>query len=221
MSLASCFPPIGTADRSSRDRVLNAVSTSHQLPLAAGCVIIAILTLLPAFAGYKVVHMYERYAAIIPFVVFCFIAGETGKYVEVGPFGGSGKAEAGSVLSFAAAIVGFGIGWVSYAADYTVNLQHDTPGWKIFFTTYLGLNIPLILIEILGAAVMTTLTQKTTWYDRAYPDGTTELEIGGLIAATLSPMNGFGGFLCVLAALSIIANNIPNLVRRSAPSQFS
>jgi purine-cytosine permease-like protein len=52
-----------------------------------------------------------------------------------GPYGGSGAVEAASVLSFGASIVGFGIGWVSYAADYTVNMPVDQSAKKIFFAT--------------------------------------------------------------------------------------
>ena len=37
--------------------------------------------------------------------------------------------------------------------------------------------------------------------------------VGGLLAATLSPAGGFGKFLTVLLALSIVGNNIPNMVR--------
>lgn len=74
----------------------------------------------------------------------------------------------------------------------------------------------MILIECLGAAFMTTFTQKTTWQARYEEDA-----IGGLISAGLSPMKGFGGFLCVLMALSIVANNIPNIVRLNFAAQHS
>ena len=55
-----------------------------------------------------------------------------------------------SVLSFGSAIAGFGLGWSSLAADYTVNMPEDASSVKIFIYAYLGLNVPLILIETLG-----------------------------------------------------------------------
>lgn len=81
----------------------------------------------------------------------------------------------------------------------------------------------MILIELLGAAMMTTFNKKTTWAE-AYE---TE-DIGGLLGASLvGPMGGFGSFLMsalalhssdtmtdsttVILGLSIIANNIPNI----------
>lgn len=72
-----------------------------------------------------------------------------------GPFAGSGSLEAGNILSFGAAIVGFGLGWASLAADYNVHLPEDVSGWKVFWLTYAGLNLPCILIECLGAAAAT------------------------------------------------------------------
>jgi hypothetical protein len=65
------------------------------------------------------------------------------------------------------------------------------------FHTDAGLNIPLILIESLGAAYITTFGDKTTWQDSYNANG-----VGGLIAAGLSPLRGFGKFLSVLMALS-------------------
>lgn len=116
-------------------QTLRAVNDIHQLPIAAGIVIIALLTLVPSFLGYRIVHMYERWAAIIPAVIFVIMLGEGARYMVSGPYGGSGPVEAASVLSFGASIVGFGIGWVSYAADYTVNMPQDTPAWAIFGAT--------------------------------------------------------------------------------------
>lgn len=116
-------------------QTLRAVSHTHKLPTAAGIVIIAMLTLIPSFLGYRFVHTYERYAAIIPAIIFIIMLGEGAKYMDTGAWGGSGPVEAASVLSFGASIVGFGIGWVSYAADYTVHMPADASATKIFVAT--------------------------------------------------------------------------------------
>lgn len=91
--------------------VLRAVSQTHKLPSAVGIVIIALLTLIPSFCGYKIIHTYERFASIIPAIIFFILLGEGSPYFETGPWGGSGSIEAASVLSFGAAIVGFALGW--------------------------------------------------------------------------------------------------------------
>ncbi|EPQ51414.1 hypothetical protein GLOTRDRAFT_48944 [Gloeophyllum trabeum ATCC 11539] len=196
-------------------QTLRAVSTHNQIPVWAGILIIALLTLFPSFAGYKFVHTYERWSWIAPAIIFFIMLGTGLGYMEQGAWGGSGPVEAASVLSFGASIVGFGIGWVSYAADYTVNLPENTSAWKIFVATYAGLNIPLILVESLGAAYMTTLANNSAWSDLYTANG-----VGGLIAAGLTPLNGVGRFLTVIMGLSIVANNIPNIYSLSLTVQI-
>ncbi|GAA5873523.1 hypothetical protein JCM8547_005611 [Rhodosporidiobolus lusitaniae] len=185
---------------------LQAVSDSHQLPQPAGIVIIAIITLVVALFGYRVVHAIERYSSIPVFIIFIIMFGQAGRYMH-GGMGGVGEAEAASVLSFGGTIAGFALGWTSLAADYTVNFPADTPNWKVFFCTYAGLNFPLVFVECLGALMMTTFVDKPSWGE-AYDKG----HLGGLLGAPLvGPMGGFGRFLLVILALSIVANNIPNV----------
>lgn len=185
-------------------QALRAVSTTHQIPEAAAIVIIALLTMVFALFGYRYVHLYERYSWIPVAIIFLISLGLSAKYMDSAPLGPSGPTEAASVLSFAAAIVGFGLGWASLAADYTVNLPEDVSGARVFWLTYAGLNLPCILIECLGAAEATVT--RADW-QQMYADG----GVGGLLAASLSPAGGFGKFLMVLLALSIVGNNIPNM----------
>ncbi|KAJ3924624.1 MAG: permease for cytosine/purines, uracil, thiamine, allantoin-domain-containing protein, partial [Lentinula lateritia] len=145
-------------------QTLRAVSTAHQIPTAAAIVVIAIGPITISFMGYRVVHLYEQYAWIPVTIIFIIYLGQIAHFIE-SDFGSSGTFGAGDVVSFGATIAGFAIGWVSYAADYTVRMPEDMSSVKIFFWTYLGLSVPLILVEILGAAAMSTFNQKTTWAD--------------------------------------------------------
>lgn len=185
-------------------QALRSVSTTHQIPTAAAIIIIALLTMVFALFGYRYVHLYERYSWIPVVIIFFVSLGLSAKYMDSGPFAGSGEIEAASILSFGAAIVGFGLGWSSLAADYSVHLPEDVSGWKVFWLTYFGLNLPCILIEALGAAEATVT--RADWQQQ-YADG----GVGGLLGASLSPAGGFGKFLLVLLALSIVGNNIPNM----------
>ncbi|KAL7005249.1 Purine-cytosine permease fcy21 [Cystobasidiomycetes sp. EMM_F5] len=178
------------------------------LPVAAGIVIISIVTLLVSFMGYKFVHLYEAWCWIPVAVCFVIYAVEIAKGgASGGDWGGSGAVEAASVLSFGAAIAGFNLGWVSLAADYSCQLPENSSGVAVFFFTYMGICIPAILLEIMGAAAMTCLKIKPTW-----AAARAEWGIGGLLAAPLiEPLGGFGRFLVVILGLSIIGNNIPNI----------
>ena len=70
-----------------------------------------------------------------------------------------------------------------------------------------GLIFPLWFTEMLGAAVITAAVNNAD-----YSAGYNNAGIGGLLAAVLVPSLGrFGQFCLVILALSIIANNCPNI----------
>lgn len=132
---------------------------------------------------------------------------------------GVGKSEAGACLSFAASIFGFATGWTSYAADYTVYQPVDRPRKTIFIWTWLGLIFPLLFTEMLGAAVATAMAASGG--DNVYMDGYHGSGIGGLIHAVIVPPLGhFGEFCLVILALSIVANNCPNIYSVSLSIQL-
>lgn len=172
---------------------------------AVGIVIIALCTLVIGFAGYKYVHVYERYSWIPTAIAFFIMLGLTAKEFVNLPMP-TGQTEAGDVLSFAGTIWGFAIGWTSLASDYNVYMPAEAPPLRIAGWAYLGLNVPLILVEMLGAAVMTVTTANPEW-EALYESQ----ELGGLVWASVSSVGGFGKFLMVLFMLSVIANNIINI----------
>ncbi|KKK20809.1 purine-cytosine permease [Aspergillus rambellii] len=189
-------------------QMINAVNGN--VPGFAAILIIAVCTLLITFSGYKVVHLYEFWSWIPTFIVFMIVLG---MFAHSGDFRnidmGVGRAEMGSVLSFGAAIYGFATGWTSYAADYTVYQPATQSRRKIFFSTWLGLIIPLLFVEMLGVALMTATSIDGG--NNKYQVGYDASGNGGLIAAVLEPLGGFGKFCLVILALSIVANNCPNI----------
>lgn len=190
-------------------QLLHAVN--NDVPGWAGILIIAVGTLLVTFFGYKVVHAYEFWSWIPTFIVFLIVLGEfahSGAFVNL-PMG-VGTSELGGVLSFGSVIYGFATGWTSYAADYTVYQPVSQSRTKIFFSVWIGLMIPLLFTEFLGIAIMTATTINDG--KNIYIDGYNTSGTGGLLAAVLfGPLGGFGKFCLVILALSIIANNCPNI----------
>jgi len=181
------------------------------VPGWAGIIVIAAATFFVTLFGYKVVHTYERYSWIPCLVIFLIVLGE---FAHSGVFEnlpmGVGKSEAGAALSFAASVFGFGTGWTSYAADYTVYQPVSRSRRSVFLWTFAGLAFPLLFTEMLGAAVGTAMAANDG--SNAYFDGYNSSGIGGLLATVLVPPLGrFGQFCLVVLALSIIANNCPNI----------
>merc|ERR1711939_706951 len=208
-TLLNCIACVGwsTINSIAGASALRAVSNDHPLPEAAGIVIIAVITLAVALFGYEYVHFFERWASLPVIIIFLILLGQTAPWAQ-GGFGPlTGRDEAGAVLSFGAAIAGFALGWTSLAGDYTVNFPVETPSTKVFAYTYIGLNFPLILVETFGAVAFASLANKDTWQEAYDTYG-----VGGLLGAPLyGPMGGFGRLLLVILALSIVANNIPNV----------
>lgn len=187
-------------------QILKAINSDF--PLWAGILLITVLTGFITIFGYKIVHMYEKISWLPSIIVFfVLIAGIAQSHEFVNIPMGTGATEAGAVLSFGAAIYGFGTGWTSYAADYTIFINRSVKSWKIFAITYIGLFFPLVFCEIIGLAAGTlTASQNTTTYLDAYHDNS----VGGLTGQILARYHGGGKFCLVVLALSVIANNVPN-----------
>lgn len=190
-------------------QLLNAVN--NDVPGYAGIIIIAVCTFLVTLFGYKIVHAYEFWSWIPTTIIFLIVLGV---FAHSGDFQNIpwevGTAELGGVLSFGSVVYGFATGWTSYAADYTVYQPSNQSRRKVFFWTWLGLIIPLLFTEMLGVAIMTAT--NINGGDNIYATGYTASGTGGLLGAVLfPPLGNFGKFCLVMLALSIIANNCPNI----------
>ncbi|KAL2872414.1 eukaryotic translation initiation factor 3 subunit G-domain-containing protein [Aspergillus lucknowensis] len=185
-------------------------AVNHNVPGWAAILIIAFCTLLITLAGYKVVHLYEYWSWIPTFLVFLIVLGT---FAHSGDFQNipmeAGTSEMAGVLSFGSAVYGFATGWTSYAADYTVYQPANRSRLRIFFSTWFGLIFPLLFVEMLGVALMTATTMDGG--NNKYQAGYEAAGNGGLIGAVLEPLGGFGKFCLVILALSIVANNCPNI----------
>lgn len=181
------------------------------MPGWAGILIIAICTLGIALLGYKVVHAYEYWSWIPTGIVFLIVFGvfaHTKDFVNI-PMG-TGKAEISAVLSYGSTVFGFGTGYTSLAADYTVYQPSNRSQKRVFLVTWLGIYPTLLFTELLGAAIATALSINGG--DNIYQQGYDQSGVGGLLGAVLFPHVGtFGKFCLVILALSIVANNCPNI----------
>jgi len=169
-----------------------------------GIVIISVLTLALSFCGYKVLHYYERYAWIPVWIVYLVVIGIGGKSLSApAP---AEPATAGGVLTFGATIAGFVITFCSMMSDYTAYMRPEVSRWKVFWYTYIGLVVPIVIIQMLGAAFIIGMNNNPDWQD-AYNVNS----VGGLLEAVLRPAGNFGKFLTVLLALSVTANTAPTI----------
>jgi len=163
----------------------------------AALLILAALTTVVSVFGYFIVHRYERYAWIPMFILFGFVFFVAAPHFNIAiPASVTGLALFASVATFGGAIFGYAVGWTSYAADYTRRQPQNTPAGKVFTYALLGVTIPCVILETLGALLATTVKEL--------PASTGTL-IAGNIGTSL-----VASIVILLLAFSTIANNVPN-----------
>lgn len=90
-----------------------------------GIVIVALLALLISFCGFKVLHMYEKYAWVPALIAIIIATGCGGKHlkeqVEVP------AATAAQVLSFGGLVASFMLPWSALASDFSTYMHPKAP----------------------------------------------------------------------------------------------
>ncbi|GAA5874386.1 hypothetical protein JCM16303_005836 [Sporobolomyces ruberrimus] len=186
-------------------QVLVAVNPGH-LSTTAGIVIVAVVSMIISFFGYRVLHACERWAWIPICISFILLAGFGGRHLGAAASFNVGQSTVGGVLSFISIVVGFTLSWSGCSADFNSYMRPDISKTKVFIYTFLGLYLPACLLQLLGAAFSAAaLSGLVPTWEEAYNTGS----VGGLVGVALEPLHGFGKFLLVLFALGMISNNAP------------
>ncbi|PPQ97102.1 hypothetical protein CVT26_001007 [Gymnopilus dilepis] len=150
---------------------------------------------------YPPMRWFERFAWIPVLIGFIIAAGVGGKHLTNLP--PAPPATAAGILGFVGQQAGFIITWSGFSADYGAYLQPVGSSWKVFIYSFLGIFLPNVLVQSLGAAVAIAATATPSWSDK-FAGG----NVGGLIEAIYQPLGNFGKFLTVVMSLSVA----PNLV---------
>ncbi|KAH8723540.1 purine-cytosine permease FCY21 [Phaeosphaeriaceae sp. PMI808] len=178
---------------------LSAVRDGETISVNVGIVIITLLALVIAFCGFRVLHYYERWAWIPALIALIIAAGCGGKgltqQVE------APVATVQQVLSFGGLVAGFLLPWAALASDFSTYMHPKAPAMRIAVYTYVGLTLPTILLMILGAA-MGGATAKIPEWQAGYDVNAAS----GVLAAMLYPAAGFGRFVTVILAFSVLGN---------------
>ncbi len=172
--------------------------SANTIPQWAALLFLAVVTTAVSVFGYFIVHTYERFAWIVMFILFGYVFFASSGKFDINAVGagslGDGLLLFSSIATFGGAVLGYAIGWSSYAADYTRRQPVETPANKVFWYAFSGVVVPCIILEILGVLLTTAATGDTA---------------GALIANAIGT-GGIGSIVVLLLALSTIANNVPN-----------
>ncbi|KAH0593586.1 hypothetical protein MHUMG1_08724 [Metarhizium humberi] len=178
---------------------LSAISSGTITP-NVGIVVISVLSLIVSFAGFKVLHIFETFAFIPALISITIAAGVGGSRLKQQKEPAA-PATTADILSFGMIIAGYQIPWAALSSDFTTYFDPKVPSWRVFHYTYWGLVIPTVLLMSLGAAIAGALPNNPTW-----EEGNEAYGVGGVLAAMLSSAGGFGKFVVVLQALSLLGN---------------
>ncbi|KAF2688975.1 hypothetical protein K458DRAFT_440425 [Lentithecium fluviatile CBS 122367] len=180
-------------------QALSAVMDGTTINATVGIVIIALLSLLISFCGFKVLHLYEKFAwvpALIPIIIATACGGKQLKEQVMVP-----AASAPQVLSFGGLVASFMLPWAALASDFSTYLHPKAPTLRVALYTYVGLALPTVLLMTLGAAIGGATPNVESWMA-----GYEKNAASGVLAAMMHPAGGFGRFVTVLLAFSMLGN---------------
>ncbi|KAF8480409.1 NCS cytosine-purine permease, partial [Russula ochroleuca] len=178
-----------------------ALSSVANISWTVGIVIISVISLFVSFCGIRALNWFENCVWVPLLLVFVVAAGVSGKDFVNTP---TAPATVAQYFSFGATIAGNMITWAALSSDYTAYFHPRVSSWRMFVYSYLGLNIPTITLQCLGAAAAISAPSVPDW-NAGYTDG----NVGGLLNAMLSPVGKFGKVLVVFLSLSVTATNAP------------
>ncbi|KAJ7669418.1 purine-cytosine permease [Mycena polygramma] len=181
-----------------------AMVSSHLTP-TTGIVIVALISLVVSFCGYKILHWFEAVAWIPTVLGLCVMLGIGRHHLASGP--SYPPPTIAATLSFAAAVAAGDLSWCTVSPDYGVYHDAKASSARIFTYAYLGIFLPSIILHLVGAAFAAAAPGVPSWA-AGYKHGN---DIGGLLSAVLEPCGDFGKFLMVLMALAISAVTAPTM----------
>src|ERR1700759_624651 len=154
-----------------------ALNVLTHLPQVLCLLIIVVVQVFVAFFGYNLVHLFERYAFPILTVIFLIASGVI---LSKAHPGATHHTIPGAFLLTLGASFGYAVGWNPYASDYTRYFKPDTSKAAIAPWSGLGLFLSCAVLEIVGAAVATSVSANDAL---AGPGGMT-----GLLATPLADL---------------------------------
>lgn len=188
------------------------------LPPWAAILIMIVCGLVVTVLGYKVINAIDRWAWI-PILVIMFIVIARIKLsgsFSTGSISGAGSSQAGTILSYGAALFGSASSWILYMCDYTAYQKKTVSRMRMFWWIYFAFLIGQLFLQITGAAAAACMTNNPT-YQKLYND----LGAGGLMYAILvqNSLGRFGEFCIVILALGLTTGNIPSLYSAALSAQ--
>ncbi|KAG2358496.1 purine-cytosine permease [Suillus spraguei] len=182
-------------------------SLSSHIDDTLGIIIIAIISLVITFCGYRVIHWYESVAWIPNAIAFIAMLAVGYPQLHENLSAPVPPVTPANVISFASFLASNIVGWCPIISDYGVYHSPDASSARIFIYTYLGFFVSNVIGQILGAAFAATAPNVPAW-NAGFEDSSS---VGGLFYSILLPTGAFGKILTVLVALGMSCACAPTM----------
>ncbi|KAK8853231.1 hypothetical protein IAR55_003933 [Kwoniella newhampshirensis] len=195
-----------------------ALASNSTMSHDVGIVIAALIALILSFVGLKALHIVSLTSFPIMIILFIVLAGVTGAKLHLAVADAAKAATdvtASGVLGYGASLIGFSISYTSLASDFTTSLPAHTPRLKLFLVVYAGLCLPIVLIQLFGAACQLAAFSIPEW------DAASAVGVPNLIFAMTGAGSGAARFVMILFCLSVVANTAPTIYSAGLSGQVA
>ncbi|KAK4107037.1 hypothetical protein N656DRAFT_793453 [Canariomyces notabilis] len=164
-----------------------------------GIVICCLVSFAVSLLGFTALHLWERWTWIPSLVSIVIAVGCGGRHLHLQSE--APPATVRQVLTYGGFIAGYFITFGGTVSDYSIYHNPRVSKLKIFLYMYAGFLLPSVPLLILGAAIGGAVPNVPAW-DMAYH----VTGVGGIMHEMLAPAGGFGKFVLVILAFSVIGN---------------
>ncbi|EGW32395.1 uncharacterized protein SPAPADRAFT_139244 [Spathaspora passalidarum NRRL Y-27907] len=188
-------------------QILAALS-NEKIPVWAGIIIIAGISLVVAIGGIKQLLKVETFLSLpvnFAFLLLYVVASKKFSYLTLEDAITDPATIKGNWLSFFSLCYSITSTWGSIASDYYIIFPENTPDLEVYTITFIGIAVPTTFVGVAGLLIGNVALTYQPWGD-AYE----KLGMGGLLNEAFKPWGGGGKFLLILIFLSLISNNILN-----------
>ncbi|KAI1850075.1 hypothetical protein JX265_003448 [Neoarthrinium moseri] len=179
-------------------QTIAAINPGH-VSVNVGIVITIVISFAVSLLGFRALHSWERWSWIPNLLAILITVGCGGHFLF--QQAETEAATAPQVVSYGGLIAGYFITFGGTVSDYSIYHNPKASKAKIFTYIYLGLLTPSVPLFVLGAAMGGAVPVVEGWSDAYDAYGA-----GGILAEMLTSAGGFGKFVLVLLALSVLGN---------------
>ncbi|RGP73505.1 purine-cytosine permease fcy22 [Fusarium sporotrichioides] len=180
-------------------QAIAAVSKEANISVNVGIGIVCALSFLLAFLGYRTLHLWQRWQWIPSLIAIAIAVGCGGKHLM--DQADHEPATVKNVVGYGSLMAGYFMTFGGTVSDFNVYHSPEESKLKVFAYVYLGFLTPSTPLLILGAAIGGAIPTDESWQTAWNGYG-----IGGVLAEMLEPAGGFGKFVLVVLALSVVGN---------------